>query len=244
MKLRDFVPPVVSSAFGRLAKTKTFTALASAFIHGEDLYSNRANHLTWPFQQSAWVHAAINHIAGELVSRRLCFYEGEQPFSNPAFDAWWEAPALGPKISGAQQPRLSRQEVIRDLASWAKLEGEFFLCFDDSWALSGMRRNPAMLTPFFIARPDHMRLIVSSGQLQGYEYTDQQGRHTIFLPDQVIHWKAFNPYDEWRGLGDYKAARVATEGAFLTGTYIRDLMRNNGDQGMLVIGKNGIASNE
>ncbi len=243
MKLRDLIPPVLMAGF-QTAKTKAFTALASAFIHADDLHEGQANHLVWPYRQSAWVHAAVNYVADEIAGRELCFYQGDQPYSEAAFDAWWTAPALGPRTNQGTQPRLSITEVRRDLAAWAKLEGEFFLCFDDTWAVAGLRRNPAVLTPFLIAVPSRMRHIVRAGVLEGWEYVTQDGKRMLFLPEQVIHWKAFNPNDEWRGLGDYKAAQIATEGAYLTGAYIRDLMRNNGDQGAIISAKSGSVTDE
>jgi Phage portal protein/Phage Mu protein F like protein len=241
VKIRDFMPPAVSQAWSGL-KAKVFsTAFAQAFIRGADVEDYPRSRFTQPYAQSAWVHFAVTQVAGEIANRPVCFYSGEQKITDPAFLAWWQAPALGPKTLTGTQPRLGIKDVNRDLASWAKLEGEFFLCFDDTWVLAGLKRNPAALSPFLIARPDRMRLIVQGGILQGYEYIDTAGVRTIFLPEQVIHWKAFNPYDDWRGLGDLQAAKVPAEGAFLTGVYIRELMRNNGDQGFIVIGKNGVA---
>jgi hypothetical protein len=244
VKFRDFIPPAVSQAWSGF-KAKVFsTAFAQAFIRGEEGNEYGRSRFAHPYAQSAWVHFAVTQVAGEIANRPVCFYAGDQQVTDPAFVAWWQAPALGPKTLTGTQPRLGIKDVNRDLASWAKLEGEFFLCFDDSWALAGLKRNPAVLSPFLIAHPNRMRLIVQGGILQGYEYIDTAGVRMIFLPEQVIHWKAFNPYDDWRGLGDLQAAKVPAEGAFLTGVYIRELMRNNGDQGFIVIGKNGVADDK
>lgn len=221
---------------------KSFSSFAASWIRGDDMVDGASrNSFTRPYAQSAWVYAAVNAIADEIMGRPVEFYLGEVEFDDAAFVEWWNAPALGPKVRGEKQPRLRLPDVLKDLAMWAKLEGEFFLCFDDAWALLTRTRNPAALTPFLIARPDRMRLIIQGGELAGYEYIDAGGKRTVFLPEQVIHWKAANPYDEWRGLGALQAARVAAEGAFLTGTYIRELMRNNGDLGFIVVGKNGVA---
>lgn len=220
-------------------RSKSFSA--AAFLRGDEGGTAPGNRLTMPYAQSAWVHAAVNHVVDEISGRPLKFYAGDTEFEDAALEAWWAAPALGPMTLGTTQPRLSLEDSVRDLAAWAKLEGEFFICFDDAWLLAGASRNYAALKPFLIAKPDRMQLIVQGGQLAGYRYTDVSGRQITFLPEQVKHWKAFNPYDDWRGLGAMQAARVAAEGAFLTGVYIRELMRNNGDQGMIVIGKSGIA---
>ena len=220
---------------------KTF---AADFIRGRDADDSApalpgTSRLSQPYAQSAWVRAAVNHVAGEIAGQELKFYAGETEFEDAAFAAFWAAPAYGPRTLTGTQPRLSLGDVLRDLAAWAKLEGEFFLLFDDSWGLPGLRPAGAV-SPFLIARPDRMQIILSYGEILGWRYSQPNGRLLTLLPEQVEHWKGFNPYDDWRGVGDLRAALVAAEGAFLTGTYIRELMRNNGDQGFIVIGKSGV----
>lgn len=220
---------------------KTF---AADFIRGRDADDSApalpgTSRLSQPYAQSAWVRAAVNHVAGEIAGQELKFYLGETEFEDAAFSAFWAAPAYGPRTLTGTQPRLPLGDVLRDLAAWAKLEGEFFLLLDDSWGLPGIRPSVAV-SPFVIARPDRMQIILSAGEIIGWRYSQPNGRQLTLLPEQVVHWKGFNPYDDWRGIGDLRAALVAAEGAFLTGTYIRELMRNNGDQGFIVIGKSGV----
>lgn len=232
MKLRDFMPPVVARALAR--------SFASEFKIGADFDdAPAAARLSQPYAQSGFVHAAINHITGELAGLPLKFYVDDVEHEDPAFEAFWQKPAFGPvTVASSARSRLPIAEVIRDLAAWAKLEGEFFVLLDDAWLLP--RQSPATLTPFIIANPQRVSLVIQGGGLAAYRYTDATGRQSVWLPEQVVHWKAFNPYDEWRGLGSLQAATVAAEASYHTGTYIRELMRNNGDQGFIVAAKNGV----
>lgn len=234
MKLASRLRAAVSG----LVTGKSFAASVAAWRAGTDSDSAPATRLTQPYNQSGIVHAAINLVSGEFTGLPLDFYQGENEFDDPALAAWWAAPALGPDLK-----RLSRAEVDRWLALWLQLEGEFFLLLDDAWVVSA-GRNAASLPPFIIARPNRVRLIIQGGQLAGYAYSDAAGRQHVFVPAQVIHVKEPNPLDDWRGLGRATVARMAAESSFLTGVYIRDLMRNNGDQGMVVIGKAGVATEE
>lgn len=219
---------------------RSLSASVRAFLSGADVDDQPGTRLTHAYAQSPWAYAAVNFITGELRGRPLKFYFGDMEYQDAAFNAWWTAPAWGVEVFGRRK-RLSRADVIRDLAAWAKLEGEFFIAVDDDWLLATAGRLGPRLSPFLILEPDRMRLIIQGGMLQGYEHTDTAGRRRVFVPDQVYHWKAFNPYDPWRGFGAQQVAHIATEGAFLTGVYIRDLMRNNGDQGFIVVGKSGVA---
>lgn len=219
-------------------------SFAHTFSTGADIVDTTPNaRLAQPYRQSAWVRAAINLISGEISSRPLKFYDGEKAFEDTKFLDWWTSPALGIDSIGRTQ-RIPLADVLEQLTAWAKLKGEFFLLLDDAWLLATAPRNPAALTPFIIADPDRVRLILNNGTLTGYEYIDPAGRRFAFVPDQVLHWHNFNPYDPYRGIGDLQAATVAAEAAHATGIYIRDLMRNNNDQGYIVVGKSGVATDE
>ena len=170
---------------------KSFAASVLAWTRGDDLTETPAARLSKPYAQSAWVFAAVNRIADELSGRPLKFYLGKQPYEDSALAEWWAAPALGPKTIDGQVKRLPIADVNRDLAAWASLEGEYFIAVDDSWLLLGARSNLAALPPFAILRPDRTRLIVESGTLTGYEYTDSAGRRSTFVPQQVFSLEGF-----------------------------------------------------
>ena len=93
MKVRDYFPPILARAVASVARS-----LAVDFTRGRDLDEAvpTANRMAQPYRQSAWVHAAINLIVGELSRAELKFYAGENEFTDPAFLAWWAAPAFGP----------------------------------------------------------------------------------------------------------------------------------------------------
>jgi hypothetical protein len=106
---------------------------------------------------------------------------------------------------------------------------------------SGLGRAPA--TPpqgLVLARPDRMRHVVKNGVLQGWQYVDAAGHQALLLPEQVIQLKMWNPYNDWRGLAELKPCRDAAEADFLAGKFNLNLMRNNGDQGVYVIAKDGL----
>jgi len=214
-------------------RAKAISQLARAFQTGSDTYDGIGTKYYQPYAQSPWIFSGINLVSGEFTGLPLKFYAGAKEYSDPKLEAWWEAPALG-----SDKKRLNRSQVDQLLAMWLQLEGEFFILLDASWAVPFPKGD---LPPFIIGRPDRVRLIVQGGDLQGYVWSDAGGRQHVFLPEQVIHKLEPNPYDDWRGIGRAKIATVAAEGAFLTGNYIRELMRNNGDQGFIVIGKNGVA---
>lgn len=208
---------------------------ASQFLSGSDLDGvGKTGTFFRPYEQSAWIMRAIQLKALELTNAPLKFYQGDEEYADPKLSAWW---ARG--FIGSARRRYGPPEAAERLAAWADLEGEYFLILGDDWLLS-FPANRYALSPLIIARPDRVRLVVQGGELLGYVYTDGAGRQHALVPEQVVHRAFFNPYDDWRGLAPVKAVLNAADADFSAGLYVRNLMRNNGDQGVYVIAKGGV----
>lgn len=201
--------------------------------------ASAAEKLTHPYEQSTWIMRAIQLKAGEITAVPVKWYDGDEEYTSDDFAAWWAKPFLGP---GKQ--RIPLQEARQMLAGWLDLEGEYFVVLGDDWMVPFPEIRGTRLSLPLIARPDKMRHIVRGGELVGWELTDGAGMRHVLLPEQVIHRKLWNPYDDFRGLAPVKAVMDAAEGDYLAGVYVRNLMRNNGDQGVYVIAKNGVPTDD
>jgi len=191
-------------------------------------------HLYHPYKQSAWVQRAIKKISGPISAVDLEFYLDGQAYHDAALDAFWAEPA----VDGAGP--MSRADFIEASVGWLKLEGEFFWIMDDSWLLPFP--GAGRISPLIITRPDHIRHIVKDGQLTGWDYVTGDGQHVALLPEQVIQCKMWNPYDRFRGCSEMHAAKDAAEGDFMAGKFNRNLMANNGDQGVYIVERERLLS--
>lgn len=191
-----------------------------------------------PYAQSVWVSRAIKSIAQPIVAVPLIFSQdargGDKAFEDAALTAFWERPA---KTRGGL---MTREDFLEETVLWLKLEGEAFWLMDDTW-LPGSR---AKKSPLIVARPCDMRPILEHGsrELMGWTWMAANGRREVFVPEQVVHLKYRNPYDEIRGLAEWEAASIATESDYQAGVFARNLMSNNGDRGPYVIAKSGTPS--
>lgn len=229
MTLRSLIPPV---AFSAVASFKAWAAKSYVrdFLTGRDVDGGSPNtRLVLPYAQSAWIQSAIGFKTGEIASTELKFYAGETEYAAKAFAAWWAKPFVGPGRS-----RIPVAEARAQLAAWLSIAGEYFILLGDDWLQVGASRRGLGLSAPMIARPERMRHIVQGGELMGWMFTDAAGRQHALLPEQVKHKKRFNPYDDWRGLSPLVAVFNAAEGDYLAGVYTRNLMRNNGDQGVII----------
>jgi hypothetical protein len=197
---------------------------------------------TNPMRQSVWVMAAVRKVAGPISSVGLDFCgPDEQEVENPALDAFWQAPALD-----ADGSRLGIADFLEASTAWLLLSGECFWVLDDSWKLPFPDvAEMGGFTPIMLVRPDRMRPLVRGGKLEGWEHTDvTTGTKTVLFMEQVIQVKQFNPYDPWRGLGAMQAAAVAAGADYASGVFAKNLAENNGDQGVMIVAKSGIPTDE
>lgn len=206
---------------------------ASWFDHASSLGGANPSTLARPYAESVWVMRAIKKIASPIAAVPLKFTaDGETDYDDPRLLQFWEQPARG----------LTRHDFIEASVGWLKLAGETFWLMDDST----LRPFPevASYTPLIMARPDRMRERVERNQLVGWEYRDAGHQLHLLLPEQVEQPKFWNPYNDWRGLAEYSAARVATEADHAAGEYQRNLMMNNGDTGPIISATSGIITDE
>jgi hypothetical protein len=192
------------------------------------------NQLRRPLAQSVWVMSAISKVAEPICAVPMEFKMmdadgSEKPYVNPALKAFWTKPAKG----------LSRDEFLRASVGWWNLKGEVFYILDDSWLL-----RTATKSPLIVAKPSEMREVVEDGELIGWEWTQANGKRQLLIPDQVIQVKRWNPDNKWRGLSKMEAAMIAAEADYLQGVFSANLARNNGDQGVFVIAKGNMPTEE
>ncbi len=215
-----------------------------------------------PFRESVWVQRAIKIISGPVGSVPPDFYPRNVQVgtsrrdvrSRSVIKSYRSSSGLAVKRSAdaaIEVPQLSDflREPVRGLSyadfveatiGWLKME-ECFWLLSDSTLVPFPQAKSRKPDPIIIAQPYRMRHILGDdGELAGWTYQDVLGKQWTLLPDQVIHIRGWNPYHQFRGLGEYPSAQIAAEGDWLAGKFSRNLMGNNGDTGPFIIAKNGI----
>jgi phage portal protein BeeE/uncharacterized protein YoaH (UPF0181 family) len=184
--------------------------------------------MTSAYNQSPWVRRAIKKVASPISAVPLKFYAGDQEHADPALAAFWERPVSG----------MTRQEFVLAAVGWLKLRGEVFLVLDDSYLVPFPEARRAW-APIVMPRPQDMAEVVERGRLVGWRYQTTE-RSVVLLPEQVVQVRDWNPDNALRGSADAGPANLAAEAEYLAGTYVRNLMSNQGDQGSYIIAKNGL----
>jgi len=203
------------------------SAVPVSIYRADQLAETRATLLRkgWRGAEKLSRQAALRQLRRPSTLRRVMRQAGEElaEIENPALATWLASPAVG----------ISWADFIEACVGWLKLAGEnFWLLGDDAIMPFPERRGG--LKPIVVARPDRMREVVGRDGLVGWQFTKQNGGIERLIPEQVIQLRYWNPYSEYRGLSEYDAATVASEADYAAGTYNRNLMQNNGDQGVFV----------
>lgn len=203
-----------------------------------DVGSYGGDKITKPFAQSVWLMRAIKFCTGPIAAVDLEFYaesatrdeEDETPIEDPLLDAFWARPAQ----------RMSLCDFIEATGLWIKLAGESFWLLSDNAIVPFPEARSQAPDQMILVRPDRMKHVVERSMLVGWVFKDDAGNDHKLLPEQVIHLRNYNPYDNWRGLGEAEVANIAIDTDYLAGKFQQSLMRNNGDRGPYIVAKNGI----
>src|SRR5438552_3067240 len=232
------------------AVTKSLGPDTDAWFKGSDLATAGAV-LSNAYQQVVWVYRAINVLAEQIGNIPFLFSSGERGRENLI--------THGPLVNfyDHPHPQINRFQYWELRIIWLMLRGECFRIPIYSDDLNpnpnlnlNLNLNPAgssslstlharrRLSRVLILDPAHFHHIIEDHQLIGWRYTGF-GRQTplasqVFLPEEIWFEKLPNPFNFWRGLAPLQVAGLAAQTDFAAGAFMKGVMENNGDLGLIV----------
>src|SRR5437899_8477545 len=177
------------------------------------------------YQQVVWVYRAINVLAEQIGNIPFLFSSGERGRENlithgPLLD-FYDHP----------HPQIDRFQYWELRIIWLMLRGE---CFRIPIYSDPSRKLERIVIP----DPAQFQQVVEEHQLIGWRYTGF-GPQTplssqVFLPEEVWFEKLPNPFNFWRGLPPLYAAALAAKTDFAASAFMRGVIENNADTGVIV----------
>lgn len=205
MALRDFFRRLL----GVKEKAGPAESFGQLFLTGADQFLPTGV-LNQPYAQHSVVHAAVSAIATNISSVPLEFF--------PVSDAKHETPikeslpgTLIAAHGGGQG--LYGTQVVEATMIFLELTGNAF------WLLDGFAKRAPYTGPLYpttleILSPRCIRPKYDlDGNIVAYEYRETKSVYN-FPPEKIVHFKYFNPYDEFWGLGTLQAAIVEVSGDY------------------------------
>jgi len=189
------------------------------FLSPHLLSSELSGKLTHPYQEHVWVYACINAIAQSISAVPLLFKTGTRKDSrvlesHPLIDLF-ETP--NPLMSGSQ--------LLEATLVYLGLTGEAFYILDRQ----SEREIPKEL---WVVHPGRFKEVLDekSGLISGWIYS--KGTRQIPLqPHEVVFFRYFNPYNDYRGLSPLQAARAGVEQDYWAGRYNLAFFQNSAQPG-------------
>jgi phage portal protein BeeE len=213
-------------------------SLSAAFLRGDDT-DNAGSVLVNAYEQVVWVYRAINVLAEQVANIPFLFSSGERGGENLI--------TSGPLLDfySHPHPHVNQFQYWELRIMWLMLRGECFRIpvWDDSpsssfssssSSSSGGRRLKSIL----FLDPAAMQPILKNHELAGWRYTGSGVTGPIasqvFLPEEVWFEKLPNPFNFWRGMAPLHAAALAAKTDHAAASFMRGLMENNADLGVIV----------
>ena len=117
---------------------------------------------------------------------------------------------------------MCRFDLWKQTCAWWSLDGEAFWWFGEDYCCG-------LPTEIYILNPRNMQHVVEGGKITKWVYTDgATGKPLIILPDEIIHFKDWNPWNEYRGVSPLVSLGLEVEQDLLAAKQNSGLLKEGG----------------
>ncbi|HEX6956251.1 MAG TPA: phage portal protein, partial [Agromyces sp.] len=123
-------------------------------------------------------------------------------------------------------PKQGRAAFIKNVLGFRRISGNTYI--ESIAPDTGPRRGVPL--ELWTHRPDRMKVIGGDGVqlVRGYEYTVGGSDPVRFEPSEILHWKFFDPLDDWYGLSPIAVAARSIDQSNESKRWNVNLLKNAG----------------
>ncbi len=144
------------------------------------------------YKKQVWVYACIKKRAENIARVPFKLYNGDKEIiSGPAF-----------QLFKFINPYLSSSMFWEGVETYKLFRGEAFVLIN---------RNGKQIVSFDFLEPDKMKDYSANGELIGWKYTNERGNEIPYAPEEILQFKAFNPYNKFRGLSYLSPIKISLD---------------------------------
>ena len=167
---------------------------------------------TDPYLQHAWVSVCI-----DILTRNVARAEFEIKKNGKT-----ESDSKLAKLFMYPNKSMCRFDLWKQTCAWWSLDGEAFWWFGEDYCCG-------IPTEIYILNPRNMQHVVEGGKITKWVYTDEAtGKPLIILPDEIIHFKDWNPWNEYRGVSPLVSLGLEVEQDLLAAKQNSGLLKEGG----------------
>lgn len=178
------------------------------------------------YADAAWVYSCVYRIATQGAGVPLKLYRKKKKNGQITMDEVTDHPLL--TLLETVNPFMSGCDLIEATLTYEELSGNAYWLLD---MFSGGK--PTEIYPL---NPHKVRIIPSKTEyVAGYKYSIGGGEAIDIDKAAILHFKYFNPVDEYYGLSPLSAGRIAVDTQVYSDTYNRNFFINSAEpRGALV----------
>lgn len=178
-----------------------------------------------PQYYQSWVYAAINARAEEVGKIELRLFRKKANGENEKVETH-EALDLLHDVNN----RITQYDLFLSTQTYKDIYGEAFW-----WLVRDGKGKPLSIFPWL--NPANMDIeTTETGDIKGYKYRVPGGREWImFKPDDILHFKYFDPKNPYRGMSPITAARYAIATEKEAQAWNFNFFKNNARPGGIII---------
>lgn len=178
------------------------------------------------YADAAWVYSCVYRIATQAASVPLKLYRKKKKDGQVILDEVTDHPLL--TLLETVNPFMSGCDLIEATLTYEELSGNAYWLLD--MFVGG---KPTEVYPL---NPHKVKIIPSTKEyVAGYKYSIGGGEAIDIEKEAILHFKYFNPVDEYYGLSPLAAGRIAVDTQTFSDTYNRNFFINSAEpRGALV----------
>jgi HK97 family phage portal protein len=175
-----------------------------------------------------YVHVSISKMARALAFRPLKFFDarGDKEIENH-----WMI-----DLFGTANPYECGYMIMQQIVSYLMLTGNAYLSYD---AFPGVAKTKdgqpspllrAGINPkeIYVLRPDRVKIVADPVRYIGYyEYTAPDGVLLYYRPEEIVHFRTFNPSNDFYGLSRVAVGKSAIDGEKYAVDYNKKFFENS-----------------
>ena len=164
-----------------------------------------------PYREHAWVNIAVGLLMRNIGRARFEVRRDDKKAEDSKAARLFREP----------NPRMTCFDLWKETAAWWSLEGEAFWYFGEEY-------GAGIPDEIYVLNPRQMSAEINDGKVTRWIYSGSDGDTFTILPDEIVHFREWNPWNAVRGVCPLVSLAMEIEQDILAGKANTDLLKEGG----------------
>lgn len=164
-----------------------------------------------PYREHAWVNIAVGLLMRNIGRAHFEIKRDEKKVEDGKAARLFREP----------NPRMTCFDLWKETAAWWCLEGEAFWFFGEEY-------GAGIPDEIYVLNPRRMSAEIRDGRVSRWIYSGSEGETFTILPDEIVHFREWNPWNTYRGVCPLVSLAMEIEQDVLAGKANTDLLKEGG----------------